>query len=218
MKCLWIWVALSLYAASAHASEQTCMSFDPTAYLTNATLRLHEYIRANTTIALPGMDPSCNRSQQLISTDACRVALTIPTTERSSFILELLLPDEDIWTGRLLGTGNGGIDGCIKYEDMAYGLQHGFAVTGTNNGHNGTGGAAFLGNPDIVIDFSWRALHTAAEVGKTLVKEYYGNPQNRSYYLGCSGGGRQGIQAASLFPDDYDGIVVGAPALNFNYM
>ena len=58
----------------------------------------------------------------------------------------------------------------------------------------------------------------AAEAGKTLVEAFYGKPHDQSYYLGCSGGGRQGIQAAGLFPEDYDGILVGAPALNFNYM
>jgi feruloyl esterase len=196
------------------------MSFDPTAQLPNTTVRLHEYVRAdpNVTVPLPGMDKSCSREQQLFTSNACRIALTIPTSNRSSFIFELFLPDEDAWTGRFMATGNGGIDGCIKYEDIAYGLSHGFATAGTNNGHNGTGGKDFLDNPEIVIDYSWRALHTAADVSKSLIEQYYGKPPTKNYYLGCSGGGRQGIQAALLFPDDYDGIVVGAPALNFNYL
>ncbi|KAL1612356.1 hypothetical protein SLS60_000582, partial [Paraconiothyrium brasiliense] len=172
----------------------------------------------NTTIPLDGMDSTCNRPNQLFSVEACRIALTIPTTNRSSVIVELFLPHLTAWTGRYLATGNGGIDGCIKYEDIAYGLSHGFATTGSNNGHNGTGGKEFLNNKDIVIDFSWRALHTATKTGKTLTKAYYGTDIGKSYYMGCSGGGRQGIQAADLFPNDYDGILVGAPALNFNYM
>ncbi|KAF2741368.1 tannase and feruloyl esterase, partial [Polyplosphaeria fusca] len=211
------WRSLFLQLAVANASfQQTCMSFDPIAYLTNATIRVHEYVPANTTIQLPGMDPTCGRTKQLIPIDACRVALTIATSNRSSFIFEMFFPSEG--TGRLLATGNGGIDGCIKYEDMVYALDHGFAVTGTNNGHNGTGGEAFLNNPDVIEDFSFRALHTGTGVGKKLLKAFYGTSQYKSYYLGCSGGGRQGVQAASLFPDDYDGILVGAPALNFNYM
>lgn len=164
------------------------------------------------------MDSSCNRSNQLIPSESCRIALDIPTSNVSSVILELFLPGEVEWTGRLLGTGNGGIDGCIKYEDIAYGLEHGFAVTGTNNGHNGTSGGAFLNNPNVITDFSWRAIHTAAEAGKILTKAFYASAPRKSYYIGCSGGGRQGIQAADLFPDDYDGILVGAPGLNFNYM
>jgi feruloyl esterase len=215
MSCLTV-IVLLLLAVSFTKANQSCMSFDPTELVSNSTLRLREHIRANTTIMLPGMDPSCNRTKQIIPTDSCRYALTVPTSNRSSFIMELFLPDD--WSGRLLATGNGGIDGCIKYEDIAYGLAHSFAVTGTNNGHNGTGGVAFLNNPDIIEDFSYRALHTAATAAKALTKTYYGRPAQRSYYLGCSGGGRQGMQAASLYPDDYDGILIGAPALNFNYM
>jgi feruloyl esterase len=219
MACTWFWASILLFVAvSPSWANQTCMDFDPTELVHNSTLRLREYIRKNTTIFLDGMDPSCSRFNQTIPVDACRVALTVPTSNRSSFILELFLPDSDLWNGRYLATGNGGIDGCIKYEDIAYGLQHGFAVTGSNNGHNGTGGKDFLNNPDIIIDFSWRALHNGVVAGKEMVNAYYGSPPNRSYYLGCSGGGRQGIQAASMFPSDYHGVLVGAPALNFNYM
>ena len=198
--------------------REFCLAFDATSLLTNSTLRLHEYVPANTTIPLHGMDPTCSRSTQLFSVEACRIALTIPITNRSSVIVEVFLPQPDAWTGRYLATGNGGIDGCIKYEDIAYGLTHGFATTGSNNGHNGTGGKDFFNNGDIVVDFSWRALHVAAETGKTLTKAFYSRNLGKSYYMGCSGGGRQGIQAADLFPNDYDGILVGAPALNFNYM
>lgn len=194
------------------------MAFDPTLHLANTTIRLREYIAANTTIQLPGMDATCNRSNQTVHVASCRIALTIPTSNRSSIIYEHFFPGHDSWTGRLLGTGNGGIDGCIKYEDIAYGLEHGFTVTGTNNGHNGTGGEAFLNNPDTIEDFSWRAIHVAADASKVLTKAFYGRLPDKSYYMGCSGGGRQGIQAANLFPDDFDGILVGAPALNFNYM
>jgi feruloyl esterase len=205
-------------AATSPSFRDACLSFNPTSHLTNTTVRLHEHIPGNTTVRFPGSDVTCGRPSQLFTNEACRIALTIPTTNRSSIIFELFLPTQAAWTGRFLGTGNGGIDGCIKYEDIAYGLNYGFATSGSNNGHNGTGGKEFLNNPDIVIDFSWRAKHTAAEAGKKLIAAFYGMPHTKSYYLGCSGGGRQGVQAASLFPKDYDGIVVGAPALNFNYM
>ncbi|SLM37899.1 feruloyl esterase b [Lasallia pustulata] len=120
------------------------------------------------------------------------------------------------WSGRLLATGNGGIDGCIKYEDLAYTTQHGFASVGSNNGHNGTTGVAFYQNPDVVTDFAWRALHTSVLAGKELTTLFYTKPAEKSYYLGCSLGGRQGIKAAMMFPRDFDGIVAGSPALDFN--
>ncbi|KAK3216369.1 hypothetical protein GRF29_8g3052575 [Pseudopithomyces chartarum] len=207
---------LSIFAASSF--RELCLAFNATSLLRNSTLRLHDHIPANSTVLLDGMHSTCSRPEQLFSVEACRVALTIPTTNRSSFIVEFFLPTPDAWNNRYLATGNGGIDGCIKYEDIAYGISHGFATTGSNNGHNGTGGTEFYNNEDIVIDFSWRAMHTAAEAGKTLISAFYGQNASKSYYMGCSGGGRQGVQAADLFPNDYDGILVGAPALNFNLM
>lgn len=212
------WIPSVITIATASTFKQQCESWDPTLHVANATLRLQEHIAANTTILLSGMDSSCNRQSQAIPVAACRIALTVVTSNRSSFIYEHFFPEPQIWSGRLLATGNGGIDGCIKYEDIAYGLQNGFTVTGTNNGHNGTGGEAFLNNPDAISDFSWRAIHRASEVAKVLAGAFYGRSPAKSYYIGCSGGGRQGIQAANLFPHDFDGILVGCPGLNFNYM
>ena len=65
-------------------------------------------------------------------------------------------------------------------------------------------------------DFADRALHTGVTVGKDIVKQFYGKCHDKCYFLGCSQGGRQGIASALKFPDDFDGIVAGAPALDFN--
>jgi feruloyl esterase len=89
---------------------------------------------------------------------------------------------------------------------------------GSNNGHDGLGGAAFLGHPEIVNDFAFRAIHVEAVVGKQIVEAYYGRPHSKSYYMGCSTGGRQGTQAALKFPADFDGILAGAPATDFNHL
>lgn len=67
----------------------------------------------------------------------------------------------------------------------------------------------------VTTDFPKR-LHVSVTIGKELVKQFYDKLHNKSYYLGCSLGGRQGIKAAEKFPDDFDGIVAGAPALDFN--
>lgn len=188
------------------------------------TLLLQQHHPANTTLILPNPPETCNRPNTTLPIASCRLTLNVPTSNNnSSFIMELFLPSPDIWlnsssSSRLLATGNGGIDGCLKYEDISYGLSHNFAAFGTNNGHNGTIGNAFLNNPDVIIDFSYRSLHTATLIAKSLVTGFYGQEATRSYYFGCSGGGRQGVQAADMFPEDYDGVLVGAPALNFNYM
>lgn len=119
-------------------------------------------------------------------------------------------------TGRFLSIGNGGLSGCIQYADLAYTASYGFASVGANNGHNGTSGEAFLNNDDIVADFAYRSVHTGVVVGKQLSQAYYEQEHSKSYYLGCSTGGRQGFKEAQDFPEDFDGIISGAPALAFN--
>ncbi|KAF2029366.1 tannase and feruloyl esterase, partial [Setomelanomma holmii] len=104
----------------------------------------------------------------------------------------------------------------IKYEDLAYTSANGFAAVGANNGKNGTGGLPFYHHPETVIDFAWRSLHTTAQTGKAMTKAFYNAPYSKSYYLGCSLGGRQGVGSAEKFPQDFDGIVAGAPGVDFN--
>jgi feruloyl esterase len=92
----------------------------------------------------------------------------------------------------------------------------GFAAVATNNGHDGNKGDAFYNNEEVVLDFAYRAMHTGVVLGKEVSEAFYGKPHDKSYYLGCSTGGRQGFKEAQEFPDDFDGLVIGAPALAFN--
>ncbi|KAK9417782.1 putative DNA polymerase V [Seiridium unicorne] len=205
---------LAVVALATETFESQCLAFKPETNIWNSTRTQLQYVPAGTNLTFPDDDATCNRNSQVVSVDLCRIALSIPTSNRSSITLELWLPET--WTGRTLATGNGGIDGCIKYEDIAYAVANGFAAVGTNNGHNGTYGDAFYHNEDVVTDFAWRSLHTSAGVSKNLTAEFYGSSLGKSYYLGCSLGGRQGIEAAEMFPEDFDGIVAGAPAVDFN--
>ena len=70
---------------------------------------------------------------------------------------------------------------------------------------------AFADNPDVIHDFVDRAMHTGVVVGKRITKQYYGTAHRKSYYLGCSTGGRQGFKAVQDYPGDFDGVVAGAP-------
>ncbi len=117
-----------------------------------------------------------------------------------------------------IGTGNGGVSGCIQYTDMAYTAGLGFATVGANNGHNGTTGEAFLNNPDVIHDFASRSVHTGVVLGKSITAQFYGSTHKKSYYLGCSTGGRQGFKSVQEYPLDFDGVVAGAPALDFTYL
>ncbi|KAI3317179.1 tannase and feruloyl esterase [Xylariaceae sp. AK1471] len=208
-------LALTVNASVVHVDfKDRCLAFKPQTHVPNSSLNQLEYVSAGKTIAFPDNDPSCNRASQAVNVDLCRVVLSVPTSNRSSIVYELWLPET--WNGRTLATGNGGLDGCIKYEDIAYGAANGFSTFGSNNGHNGTSGNAFYQNEDTVTDFSWRALHTSVEIGKKLTSLFYDRPSGKSYYIGCSLGGRQGIGNAEKFPNDFDGIVAGAPAVDFN--
>jgi feruloyl esterase len=132
-----------------------CSNFEPLKYVSNAAVIVHEFVMAGTTLLLPGTDPSCGKSNQTVSVDICRISLNISTSERSGIIFESWLPRN--WSGRFLATGNGGIDGCIKYDDINYGNANGFSAVGSNNGHNGTGGSAFLHNPEVLEDYVYRS-------------------------------------------------------------
>jgi feruloyl esterase len=73
------------------------------------------------------------------------------------------------------------------------------------------GNQAFYNNPDVLHDFADRSMHTGVVVGKEVTKQYYGTAHKKSYYLSCSTGGRQGFKAVQSYPDDFDGVVAGAP-------
>ncbi|KAE8346237.1 hypothetical protein BDV24DRAFT_147468 [Aspergillus arachidicola] len=203
-------INLSLALAVGTDFPASCQAFSPDTRAANAHHEFTEYVPAGTNLSLPYNDATCARPNQVVTVDLCRVALYVETSNRSGVTTEIWLPRN--WTGRFLGTGNGGIDGCIKYEDLAYGAANGFAVVGSNNGHNGTTAASFYQNSDVLADFAWRAT----VIGKQVTQAFYGQSHTKSYYLGCSLGGRQGINSAVEFPDDFDGIIAGSPAVDFN--
>ncbi|KPI42681.1 putative feruloyl esterase B [Cyphellophora attinorum] len=197
--------------ASACNGLASSLTFD------NATISSTTFVEAGTNLTFPNNPATCTRPFQIVPADICRVVLKVATSSRSSVSIEGWLPSTSNWTGRVLSTGNGGISGCIQYEDLAYGSSLGFAAYGSNGGHDGMTGVEFLNNEDVVADFAWRALHTTANVAKQLTPQVYdGKDYTKSYYLGCSTGGRQGFKSAQSYPEDFDGIVAGAPALAFN--
>lgn len=204
-------------AQQSYTSPETaCASFADSFQHADTVVNFAHYIPAGTNVSLEqtGALATCSRPTQVVPVDLCRIAMLVHTSEHSNITLEAWLPTN--WTGRFLSTGNGGLSGCIQYQDIAYGAELGFATVGANNGHNGTSGEAFYQNPDIVEDFSYRSVHTGVVVGKAVTKAYYESDYDKSYYTGCSTGGRQGWKEIQDFPKDFDGVLVGAPALAFN--
>jgi len=145
----------------------------------------------------------------------CRVAGFLAPTKESQIGFELWLPAA--WNGRLLQVGNGGAAGSIVYSALADGLRRGYAVVNTDTGHMAPGGEFTWakGHPELLTDFAYRAVHEVTEASRKLTTSYYAKPPSKSYWSGCSTGGRQGLMEVQRFPKDYDGVVVGAPAYDW---
>ncbi|KAF7290313.1 Carboxylic ester hydrolase [Mycena chlorophos] len=157
----------------------------------------------------------CETGKVRHSVPMCRVQFHTNTSAESGIDAEMWLPDE--WNGRFMGLGNRGLTGCIRYDQLEYSSStlH-FATVSTNGGHDGDTAQPLLKNPESLLDYASRAVHTEAVIGKQLLEAYYGGPANHSYYMGCSQGGRQGVQSALQHPDDFDGILAGAPTVDFS--
>jgi hypothetical protein len=145
----------------------------------------------------------------------CRVTGSMHPAADSDIHFEVWMPQEG-WDGRFNGANSGGLAGYINYNDLAAAIRAGQAVAGSDTGHNALPGdsAWAKGHPEKVKDYGWRALHLTAVVGKKLVAAFYGRRPDHAYFIGCSNGGRQALMEASRFPEDYDGLVAGAPAMS----
>ncbi len=149
----------------------------------------------------------------------CRVAGVIRPTSDSNIRFEVWLP-EAAWNEKLLGVGNGGFAGSIDYRMLAGNLRRGYASGATDTGHEGEAGDASwaFGHPEKVIDFGYRGLHEETANAKAVIQAFYGRPAQRSYFDACSDGGREALMEAQRFPEDYDGILAGAPANFWTHM
>jgi len=128
---------------------------------------------------------------------------------------ELRLPTQG-WNEKFLMQGCGGLCGIIKIQSADDALARGYAVTNTDLGHKGQpfSGIWAYNNRTAEIDFGYRATHAVANVAKRIVRKFYDQLPTFSYFRGCSTGGRQGMVEAQRYPDDFDGIISGAPVLN----
>src|SRR6185295_18533723 len=124
---------------------------------------------------------------------------------------------------RLYMFGNGGyagepLDAPGRVAVARTALARGFAVAQTNTGHDAVSEplGTFAASPQKFVDYAYRGVHVTVLTAKRILQAYYDGPPRHSYFDGCSTGGRQGLISAQRFPEDFDGIVVGAPVLNFS--
>jgi feruloyl esterase len=151
----------------------------------------------------------------------CRVQATLRPSPDSDIKVEVWLPQGSAWNGRYLGTGNGGYAGAISYGALANGVQLGFATANTDMGtapSTSLDGRPIIGRPEKWIDWGYRATHLMTAAGKEVLQSHYGKASQYSYFSGCSTGGSQALHEAQQFPEDYDGILAGAPANNRTHL
>jgi feruloyl esterase len=183
------------------------------------------------------IDPDTNKLTPLPA--FCRVKAALTPSADSLINIEVWLP-ETTWNGRFLGTGSGGYGGIFDYGALTYHLSQGYAVANTGLGTGASGcvplycGSAgnmgnalaiaggdppyptlgLFGHPERIKDFGYRAMHVMTLRGKEIVNAFYQQSAKKSYFTGCSTGGQNALMEAQRFPEDYDGIVAGAPAYN----
>ena len=124
------------------------------------------------------------------------------------------------WSGRYLQLGCGGLCGLltisVEHADFCVPVRdHQIVLASTDMGHQGMGGEWAARNPATRADFGYRGVHLTAVAVKALIRAYYGRLPRYSYFSGCSDGGREALIEAQRYPQDFDGIAAGAPALNF---
>lgn len=151
--------------------------------------------------------------------ELCAVEVLVQSSATSSFRFGLFLPTS--WNKRFIATGNGGFGGGINWPGLGtFSRGFGFAAMSTDTGHNSSTADATwaINNTESQVDWGYRAMHGSIVLSKQLVEAYYGSAQSYSYYSGCSTGGRQGFKEVEEFPEDFDGVLAGAPAWWTNHL
>lgn len=156
--------------------------------------------------------------------DFCNVTVTLTHPGTGDLVNNQVWLPLTGWNSRLMGVGGGGY-AAGTWESMAPNVALGYATVSTDAGHtqNNSGDASGFAlvstgnvNQYALLDFASRSVHDMTVLGKAVVASFYGTPAKHSYWNGCSTGGRQGLTEAQLYPSDYDGILAGAPAINWN--
>jgi feruloyl esterase len=145
----------------------------------------------------------------------CRIRGTSKPSTDSDIRFELWIPSGSGWNGKFEQVGNGGFAGSIPYRMMARVLSLGYAVAGTDDGHQSSDSIDArwaLNHPEKVKDYGWRAIDETAVASKHILRTLTSRAPAKSYFVGCSDGGREALMMAQRFPTYFDGIIAGAPA------
>lgn len=156
----------------------------------------------------------------------CRVAgrmfQRVSSADGKTYSIQFEMRLPKAWNGRFFHQGNGGIDGSVVLANVSFGggpltstLLQGFAVLSSDAGHTlAQGGPAFGLDPQARLDYGYQAVGKLTPMAKQALAEAYGRGPDRSYFGGCSNGGRHTMVAAARYTDEYDGYLAGAPGYN----
>jgi feruloyl esterase len=194
-------------------AQQSCDSLT-SLKIPNATITSAESIKPPPDLVLPiPAGPAGPGGKLDVSVPLCRVIAFSSPTSDSHISFELWLPPATTWNGKFEAVGNGGFIGQIGYGALATALRRGYATASTDTGHaSGNDESWALGHPEKLADWAYRAVHEMTLDSKLIVQAFYGAAPKLSYWNGCSTGGKQGLTEAQRYPNDYDGIIAGAPA------
>jgi feruloyl esterase len=210
-------VFMLLFSSAAACAQDACERLTA-AKIPNTTITLAQTVTAGTFNGPP--TPKSGSELELFYKSLpafCRVVAESKPTSDSDIKIEVWLPVSG-WNGKLLGIGGGGFAGQIDTLQLASSMKAGYTATATDTGHTGSSpldGGWAMGHPEKIIDYGHRGIHEMTNVAKAVIAAYYSKPPQRSYFAGCSAGGRQGLMEAQRYPEDYDGILAGDPANNF---
>ena len=212
-RVLWLIPVGILAGSHAAYAQQSCESLTtlklPYALITSAVMapQAAAAAPASPAVTTAGVVPA-----------HCDVRGVIRPTADSEIKFALWLPSPAAWNGKYRQEGNGGWAGSINTAGFAEPLRRGYAVAATDNGHEGGGANWAIGHPEKLIDFGHRAVHETSVQSKAILRAFYGRAPERSYFVGCSNGGREALMEAQRYPEDFQGILAGAPANNWSHL
>jgi feruloyl esterase len=204
--------ALLLAAIQPLFAQQQCASL-------SALVLPHTTITSAVSVAEGTIRAGLGNPAPVVVPAHCEVQAIARPTKDSEIRFEVWLPVAG-WNGKYLQAGNGGWAGQINQAAAAAPLRNGYAVAATDDGHSSaTPGATWaVGHPEKLIDFGYRAVHETSVQARAILRAFFGRDATRSYFSGCSDGGREALMEAQRYPEDFDGIIAGAPASDWSHL
>lgn len=203
-------LSLPLVASAASAASNGCNEL--------AQLKLPQ-ARVVSAVAVAAGEPLAlwaGGQRQAMPKAFCRVRGLATPVPGSAIGFEVWLPEAAAWNGKFLQAGNGGTAGAVPLGSLMEGVQRGYASAATDSGHVWPDGLDYgwaALRPESVVDFGWRAVQRTTDAAQRIVAAGLGRAPKKSYFMGCSDGGRDAMMVAQRFPERFDGIVAGAPAI-----